>query len=114
MRKSIHWFLALALVVTLLPTAAFAASPWTQAPTYGEKVKQKLEFGLDNLLLGWTEIFTEPRDYSKEHKCSIKGLGKGLWNALGQEVGGALHVVTFPILIDVPLPENGTQLTSKK
>ncbi len=99
--------LALLGVMMLAPAMAFAASPWTAAPSYSDKVVQKLDFGLKNLLGGWTEIYTEPRDAKKAGTCCIKGLGLGLANAVVYTLGGAIHTATFLIPVDVPLPNNG-------
>lgn len=109
MTKAIKWA-AFLTVVLLLPAQAFAleASPWTNEATYEEKVAAKFAYGLKNLAFGWTELITEPVEYKKEGKCPLTGFGVGLYNAIGQTVGGALHVVTFPVPVDVRLPENGT------
>jgi len=41
----------------------------------------------------------------------VVGIGKGVWNAVGQTALGAAHAVTFPITaLDLPLPEGGTDL----
>lgn len=78
-------------------------SPWRSEVTYGDQAKSKLGFGAKNLLLGWTELFTEP----VEQKSAL-GIGQGLGNAVMDTVGGFLHLVTFPFTsVDVPLPENG-------
>ena len=109
MKKIIAWC-AVAGIVLLLPTAGFAASPWTQEPTYQAKTAAKFVFGVKNMLFGWTEIFTQCADSKAAGvKCPVTGFGKGLWNAVGQTAGGAIHTATFFIPIDVPLPENGTQ-----
>ncbi len=94
---------------------AFAASPWTTETTYTKKVAGKLDFGVKNLLGGWTALLPGKLPCAKNgHKncpgmCCIKGLGMGLVDAAVYTVGGALHVATFPIPIDVPLPDNGIQ-----
>ena len=110
MKKAI----ALSLVVfsmMLMPAVAFAASPWTEQTTYAGKVKGKLDFGFKNFLGGWTEFYTEPRDYHKEGKNVAEGVLKGIWNAVIFTAGGILHVVTFPITnLDIPLPDNGVSL----
>ena len=96
---------------TLSLTKAYTASPWTHEAGYTNQMVGKLGFGIKNLLLGWTELFTEPKDALSAGTNFFVGVGKGLMNGLGQEVGGALHLVTFPITaIDVALPEGGTQL----
>ena len=103
--------IAVVLALVAAPIAAFAASPWTQEVDYLGKVKGKFVYGLKNGLLGWTEIFSEPAEAIQGGGNFFLGIGEGLFNCIGQTVGGALHVATFPIpQIDVPLPEGGTQL----
>ncbi|MBI4354216.1 MAG: hypothetical protein HY595_03165 [Candidatus Omnitrophica bacterium] len=103
------WAVVLALVAA--PTAAFAASPWASEATYVGKAKGKFVYGLKNGLLGWTEIFSEPAEAIQGGGNFFVGIGEGLFNGVGQTVGGALHLATFPIpQIDVPLPEGGTSL----
>ena len=100
----------LVLAILWMPAAGFAASPWADGATYGDRAMGKLKFGLKNLLLGWTDLFKEPHRYDMEHKNVMLGIGKGLVDTLANEVGGALHTVTFFIpQLDVPLPENGVQ-----
>ena len=97
--------------ITLSLTKDYTASPWTHEVGYTNRVVGKLGFGIKNLLLGWTEIFTEPRDALSSGGNFFVGLGKGLKNGIEQELGGAVHLVTFPITaIDAPLPEGGTQI----
>ncbi len=101
-----------ALAILLLPTVAFAASPWTTQTTYGGKVMGKLDFGFKNALGGWTEIITQPKNHHKGAKDLLMGVGQGLANAVVYTVGGVLHLVTFPITnLDVPLPGNGVNLS---
>lgn len=109
MKPSIR-VLALVLALALVPTLAFAGSPWVDESTAAKCIAAKFAFGVKNLLFGWTEFFTEPWEYHKEGKNCWEGLGKGLINGVGQTVGGALHAATFFIPVDVPLPENGTSL----
>ncbi len=96
------------LAMILVSSAAFAASPWKeQGGSYGDMTKNKLDFGIRNLLGGWTELLTEP---VKANNIGT-GLGKGLYNAVIFTTGGLLHTVTFPATtIDIPLPDNGVQL----
>lgn len=116
--KKILFFLVAALM--LVPSLSFAASPWTTKATYKEKMMGKLDFGVRNLLGGWTEILTEPHEEcpcaeqnkgkSAGDKASgvVVGIFRGVAYGLIDTAGGALHLVTFPITqVDVPLPENG-------
>ena len=105
----------LVLCVALLagPVTASAASSWASGATYGDQVGGKLKSGLTNLLLGWTELFREPMRAGKAGENVLVGIGRGVWNAVGDTIGGALNTVTFPIpQIDIPLPAGGTNLLS--
>ena len=111
MGKRFGVVLVLALGVLAAPMLASAASSWADGATYGEKATGKLKYGLTNALLGWTSLFREPVQASQAGENVFVGLGRGVWNAVGQTVGGAAHAVTFPIpQIDIPLPEGGTDL----
>lgn len=104
-------FFVLGVALLAGPMAASAASPWADGATYSEKAVGKLKYGLTNTLLGWTSLFRTPAAEVQAGSNVVVGIGKGVWNAVGQTVGGALHLVTFPIpMIDVPLPEGGTDL----
>ena len=93
------------------PLTASAASSWASGATYNEKAVGKLKFGLTNTLLGWTELFREPKRAHDAGENVVTGVGRGVWNAVGQTVGGIGHLVTFPIpAIDIPLPRGGTDL----
>lgn len=102
----------------LTATSVFAASPWTMEDTYGEKVAGKLDFGVKNLLGGWMAILPcksgcDMEDKNAKPYCPVvctKKLVKGLVNSVVYTVGGALHVVTFPVPVDIPLPNNGIQI----
>ena len=111
MRKMIP-VMALILAVMLVPAVALAASPWTEQATTTDKIFHKLDFGVKNLLAGWTEIFTVPWNAHKNGGSVAKGIGEGLWNALLFTGGGALHTVTFLLpQVDIPLKNNGVQLS---
>ena len=101
------------LAVLLIPSLAFAASPWTEKTTWKEKAVGKLDFGFKNALGGWTELFRKPYHAYNDKTNIFEGIGRGLWYGAADEVGGALHIATFPITqLDVPLPENGVQFSS--
>ena len=103
--------LGVVLGLLVAPGLASAQSPWTDEVGWGDQAKGKAIYGGKNLLLGWTELFTQPYDNVQMGENFFVGIGKGIWNGVGQTVGGALHLVTFPITaIDVPLPEGGTQV----
>ena len=111
MGKRLSVVLVLGIGLLAAPLLASAASPWADGATWGEKATGKLKYGLTNTLLGWTSLFREPVQASQAGENVFVGIGRGVWDAVGQTVGGALHAVTFPIpQIDVPLPEGGTDL----
>lgn len=92
--------------VFLAQAVAFAASPWTQETTYEAKAGAKLQFGLKNLVFGWTELLTKP----VAGNDVINDIGTGLVNAIAYTLGGAAHTATFLIPVDVPLPNDGVQI----
>lgn len=113
MKKIAVILVLIALLAT--PTLGIAASPWFDEPTYNEKVSGKFQFGLLNTLLGWTDLFIEPiRGANHCTECSNfwTGLGKGFMDAIVNTVGGAAHLITFPLVVDFPLPDNGVQFTA--
>ena len=97
--------------MTLSFTHNYAPSPWTEQMGYVHQSGGKLAFGGINLLLGWMELYNEPRDAARAHESIMPAMGRGLVNTVGDMLGGAMHVVTFPITaLDVPLPEGGTDI----
>ena len=112
MSKRIGAVVAVILGLTVLPAMANAeSSPWTSEVGYSNRAIGKLGFGLKNTLLGWTDLFVEPKEALNSGGNFFVGLGAGVKDAVLNTLGGALHLVTFPIpQIDVPLPEGGVQL----
>lgn len=113
MKKTI--VLLLIAMMFALPVFGFAASPWTEEDNYGDRVSGKLQFGLVNTLFGWTDIFFEPIKAAR--KCEAcdsvwTGIGKGFTDAIVNEVGGAVQLVTFPIVADFPLPDDGVHFAT--
>jgi len=105
----------LAVLISSLVPRAHAASEWTQEATYEAKVEKKFRYGVENVLAGWTEVFTEPYERRHSTKDLITGLFVGIFNAVVDTVGGAVHLVTAPITqIDVPLPEDGVMLSHRR
>ena len=97
--------------MTLSLTKDYTASPWTTQMGWSNRAAGKFGFGLKNLLLGWTDLFVEPKKTADEGGNVLVGVGKGLVDGIGNEVGGILHLITFPLTeLDVPLPHGGTQL----
>lgn len=99
--------------MTLSLTKDYTASPWTSEVGWATRAKAKLGFGLKNAVLGWTEVFTEPKKALDAGDNFFVGLGKGLKNGVEDTLGGAVHTLTFPLTeLDAPLPGGGTQLLS--
>ena len=100
-------------MITLSLTKDYTASPWTHETTYSSRAIGKLGFGVKNLLLGWADLFSEPMEASHSGENVLKGIGVGIKDAAENELGGVVHLITFPFTtIDAPLPEGGTQLFS--
>ena len=88
----------------------FEPSDWTKEPTYLGKISQKLGFGFLNITVGWTALFYEP---AKDPNF-FAGVGKGIGYMVTNTVGGVLHAATFPIPLDIPLPQGGIAYEYKK
>ncbi|HAM41058.1 MAG TPA: hypothetical protein DDX89_03960 [Candidatus Omnitrophica bacterium] len=89
-------------------TTPWKGSYWTREVGQGTRVKAKFAFGLTNVVFGWTKLVTEPWEAFRRKQSIGRGVAEGVWNAIGDTVGGAVHLVTFPVTrIDVPLPEGG-------
>ena len=97
----------------LLAPLAFAASPWTEEKTYGDRITGKFMFGLQNTLFGWIQLFAVTNKFASEGKNVWSGVGQGLVEAVVDSFGGVLQLVTFPIPADLPLPNNGVDLGAK-
>ena len=112
MKKTLALFALFAMLI--VPTVGFAASPWTEEKTYGDRISGKLQLGLTNVLLGWVDLFAEPNNAANKGENVWAGVGKGLIDTVANEGLGALHLVTFMIPADIPLPDNGVQLNLDK
>ena len=96
---------------TLSCSEQYTPSAWTSEMGYGTRAAQKLIFGVKNLLVGWVDLFTEPNEARQAGTSLLTGIGAGVKDAILNELGGAIHLVTFPITgLDVALPEGGTEL----
>jgi len=89
-------------------------SPWTKERGWTRRATGKLLFGLKNTLFGWTEPFTRSHEAVTRNKRIVPGaLGflEGVGYGVIDTIGGAQHVLTFPVTwLDIPLPEGGVQL----
>ena len=97
--------------MTLSLTKDYTPSPWTNEVGWGNRATAKLGFGLKNLVFGWTELITEPKRAMDEGDNVFVGIGRGVKNAVFDELGGVVHTLTSPLTeLDAPLPQGGTQL----
>ena len=98
----------LALVGATGNALAGEGSPWTAAMGGSGTAQEKFLYGAKNLLFGWTELLTEPDEALWTGANFFGGVFKGVWNAIGQTLGGAAQLLTFPWTgFDLPLPEGG-------
>ena len=86
------------------------SSDWTRESTYLGKISQKLGFGFLNITAGWTALFFEP----VKDKNFFVGVGKGIGYTFTNTAGGILHAATFPIPLDIPLPQGGIAYEYKR
>lgn len=85
-----------------------AGSPWANERGWANQARGKFVFGAKNTLLGWTELFTEPYEASKQGRNVASGVGEGLLHSVVDTAGGVAHLLTFPVTkFDLPLPEGG-------
>lgn len=96
---------------TLSFTQNYTPSVWTSEDGYAARMKDKLLFSSKNTLLGFMELYNEPRDAKREQRSVMRGMGRGLVNMLGDTIGGAAQLITFPVTaVDIALPEGGTDV----
>lgn len=111
-KKTFVAFLAVSFFSFFSPlsqAALFEPSPWVSKKPYTEKIGSKLGFGILNLGTGWTALFFEPTFAGG----FWKGLGRGILFTITDTAGGAIHAITFPLPLDVPLPNGGVQFYDK-
>ena len=92
-----------ALFTCLFGSSLLADSPWVQQPTYAKKVSHKLEYGLKNILFGWTVPFTEPfkeKFRTDTHRRSWYAFSVGVARGVMYTANGLIQTATFPIPID--------------
>lgn len=96
-KKFVPFFLAALLA---LPVSA-QASPWAEKEGgYWSKTANKFLFGLNNSLFGWLSPWTEAKN--PKYKKEWEGFSAGIGQAVVYTAGGLIHLVTFPIPVDVP------------
>lgn len=108
MKKFTHTLIAAAVFFSFSASGYaafdnFKTSSWTSEKTYVDKSIHKLGFGLTNLTIGWTAI---PFEMSRNTNL-YTGFFKGIWRTVTNTVGGVIHTATFPVPLDVPLPDGG-------
>jgi hypothetical protein len=114
--SSLSWTRLLVILILFCALAGLAyagplqSSDWTQEPTYFGKISQKLGFGFLNITVGWTALFFEP---VKDNNFFI-GVVKGIGYTVTNTAGGILHAATFPIPLDIPLPQGGIAYEYKR
>ncbi len=102
--------LSLMLMFLVFSPVSFGAPPWRTAERYDQKISEKLTYGVQNTLLGWTEVIEEPEMAAEDGKDTWAALGRGIRNAFWDTLGGAAIMGTFFIpQIDIPLPHDGVQ-----
>ncbi|MFH1800438.1 MAG: hypothetical protein ABH891_06310 [Candidatus Omnitrophota bacterium] len=110
------WARSLVILVLFCAVAGSAyagpmqSSDWTQESTYLGKISQKLGFGFLNITAGWTALFFEPA----KDKNFFTGVAKGIGYTFTNTAGGILHAATFPIPLDIPLPQGGIAYEYKR
>ena len=121
--------LTLGLMLLMAPRAAAEEASSQTAPSgpmcpicskankqdgdYGATSGTTFVRGASNTLLGWTDLFVEPKETMNAGGNFFKGLGVGLADGLANTLGGVVHLITFPLTeLDAPLPEGGTQILS--
>lgn len=91
----------------------------TKFDKYLQACMDKLDYGTPNILVGWTNLISEPMNYSKKEQDVhswkksagyVSAFLKGLVLFPIDEVGGALNVATFPIPAKIPIPQNGVDV----
>lgn len=106
--KKLAAFVVLMLMVSNSAFAEFVPSPWTKEEGWKNRAVHKLDFGVKNLFLGWTSIFTSPKKHHENFGATMKSVGMGMMMAPMNMVEGAMHIVTFPITnLDIPIPCGG-------
>ena len=112
MRRAI--FALFIVVLTLQPLALYAASPWTEEVGYWDWFRGKLTFGIANFWGGWLALIHEPVTAVQDKKNVFVGIGKGLAYSVIFTAGGLAHMLTSPITsLDIPLPDNGVDVTNQ-
>lgn len=95
------FFFSFLISFTPASFAFFKPSAWTKETSYTEKISAKAGFGIMNMGTGWMALLFEP------YYSGWKGLATGPFYMITNTAGGMIHAATFPIPLDVPLPQGG-------
>ena len=80
------------------------------AALYTQEIKEKLATGVTNTLVGWTDILAEPEKAVDKKESVMKGIGKGIVDAVLNTLGGVLQIATFPFPgVNIPIPDKGVE-----
>ncbi len=83
---------------------------WKKEKLYIDRAFGKLNYSTWNFFFGWTEILTEPYEAVEINDNVIKGVAKGVFNAVFDTAGGFINMFTFPLtFLNFPLPEGGIE-----
>jgi len=97
----------LAVLIVMMAVSFVQAPAFAVEAEYHKTVSNNLNSGLQNLLLGWTEIIMQPIN----DPAVLPGFLKGPLYAVIVTIGGALKIATFAIPIDIPLPDGGVNFS---
>ena len=78
------------------------------ASVYWKEVERHAREAAKNILLGWSELITEPEKAAKKDESVLKGAGKGLVDSFTTTLGGVWNLLmSFAPNLQVPLPDGG-------
>ncbi len=103
--------LAMTLLLILCLASPLHASEWAKKEGYWAKTGGKFVFGLKYILFSFSEPWLESNE--PEYKREWEGFCAGLGKFVVYEAAGIIHLVTFPIPVDVPDVGIGLHLPSK-
>ncbi|MDP3919918.1 MAG: hypothetical protein Q8R76_03830 [Candidatus Omnitrophota bacterium] len=75
------------------------AAYWTSTkPGYAQRAAAGVQHGFKNMLLGWTNIFTEPMIQQARGENVLIGAANGIRKAVVSTVGGAVEGISAPFV----------------
>ena len=102
------FFIVLLMNFTVPPAHA---SEWAKKEGYWAKTGAKFLFGLKYTLFSFSTPWFESNE--PEYKREFEGFATGLGKMFAYEAAGMIHLVTFPIPIDVPDVGIGLHIPNK-